>query len=185
MDCLTTIFVWMLGIGVVCGLLAALLTPLINKFEKKRFDRLDALARQHNLLGVTFGGAYLTGHPEIEKVVRVLFGATSQDIVILADETGSQLSRIPHTSVTSLTVHDETHTESILKSRVTLARLTLLGPLAVATPKQSMEQVTKPRFLLDLQWMFKGLQQTTSFLFVDRTDANAALAFLMKHRPSA
>lgn len=160
--------------------------------ERNRENALQRIRRRVELAGAEtyFSvGTFVAGLGGTSPGL-MLCAPGSDDLVFLPDypvtrdpgdrqEPAPELGRIRRDAVTFLGVRDATQRQQHVQvvQRLSLTRLSLLGPLSLAAPKRKTVQTstTTPKFIVIMDWNDRnGIGQETIFEFVAAAEANRA-----------
>jgi hypothetical protein len=182
------------GLVVLLLLVGAVVGVRLARTKYRERNKRNALARI--ALGAKNAGA--EGFFTVGSYVAGLGGATGptvcaigpDDLVFLQDYLVNQdpgdpgtaapeIGRIPRDAVEFLAVRDASQTQTHVQvvQRLSVTRLALLGPLALAAPKRNKIETTKnlPKYFLIIDWADRnGIKQETLFQFANANTANSA-----------
>jgi hypothetical protein len=127
-------------------------------------------------------GVYVSGHPSIVSSQNVNIGANASDFILVNGWDGQKLGTIPRSALKNLSVTDETQVETHKQQRVTVTRLAVMGPLALAAPKRTTTTTVHPKYILAVSWEESGFPRVANFKFDTAQQANTALAFFDRKR---
>lgn len=145
-------------------------------FKREEADNLKEKAKEIGATEVFSIGKYITG---LEGIVnpQPINCAITEDNYIFLGSLREQLGKISKNAITKVTVEDKT---KISKRLTTVTRLALVGPFALALPKESKQEA----YWLLIDWQdLSGVNLQTIFEFTGvmcQTLANTAASNLMK-----